>query len=274
MKKIIISCIMIFSLGTLSAAAATSASLVKKGNRLYRQNKYDEALKDYAAALAKKPDSALINFDLGTAQFKLKNYDNAAQSFEKSLLTEDKDLERYGNYNLGNARYMSAEKKENSDLEGAIKLLEGAIGNYQRVLAVTPKDADAKFNYAAAQKKLKELREKLKKQPPQKNQCQRPNKQNQSQEQKQGRQEEKQQQEKAAQNKAQQEKEQNNQSKQEDQKKEEQSPEQNGAQAVEAKEMSKDEAKMLLEGYKQEERGMGKLNDEHKSEEEPVLKDW
>jgi len=261
MKKIIISSIIIFCFGALSAAAASSASLVKKGNRLYREEKYDEALKDYAAALSKKPDSALINFDLGTAQFKLKDYDKAAQSFEKSLLTEDKDLERYGNYNLGNARYMSAEKKENSDLEGAIKLLEGAVGNYQRVLAAGSKDADAKFNYEAAQKKLKELREKLKKQPPQKNKCQRPKEQNQQQQEK-----EKSQQEKSQQNKAQQE-----------EKKEEQPPQeqkQKNGEANAAKEMSKDEARMLLEGYKQEERGMGKLDDQHKSEEEPVAKDW
>jgi len=273
MKKLFISCIIIFCFGALSAAAASSASLVKRGNRLYRESKYDAALKDYTAALTNKPDSALINFDLGTAQFKLKDYDNAAQSFEKSLLTEDKDLERYGNYNLGNARYMSAEAKENSDLEGAVKLLEDAVGNYQRVLAANPKDADAKFNYEAAQKKLKELREKLKKQPPQKNKCPRPKQQNSGGQQKQNQeQEEKQQQEKAQQNKAQQEKEQNNQAKQEEQPA--QAPEQKNAQTNAAQEMSKDEAKMLLEGYKQEERGMGKLDDQHKSEEEPVSKDW
>jgi hypothetical protein len=273
MKKIIISSIIIFCVGALSAVAASSVSLVKKGNRLYREEKYDGALKDYAAALSKKPDSALINFDLGTAQFKLKDYDKAAQSFEKSLLTEDKDLERYGNYNLGNARYMSAEKKENSDLEGAVKLLEGAVGNYQRVLAADSKNADAKFNYEAAQKKLKELREKLKKQPPQKNKCPRPNKQNQGGQQKQNQEE----QNKPHQEKQQEEKSQQNKAQQEEEKKEEQpsqDQEQKNGEANASKDMSKDEAKMLLEEYKQEERGMGRLDDQHKGEEEPVSKDW
>lgn len=270
MKKFFISCIILLCVGTWPAQAAGSAAWVKRGNKAYKENKYAQALKDYNTAREVLPDSPLVNFNLGTAQFKLKDYDKAAQSFEKSLLADDKNLEAYGNYNLGNARYMSAQGKENTDLQGAVDLLEGAVGNYKRALEVMPKDADAKFNYEAAQKKLKELREKLKKQPSQKQQ---------NEQDKQDRQENKQQEQNEAQQEKQRQQEEQKQKDQgagREQKEDKAQPQEqkSGQTAGENKEMSKDEAKMLLEGYKQEERGMGKLNDEHKSEEEPVLKDW
>ena len=48
----------------LFSFAENSAGLVNKANNLYRQNKYDEALKLYNEAQIKSPDSAQIVYNI------------------------------------------------------------------------------------------------------------------------------------------------------------------------------------------------------------------
>ncbi len=58
------------SLFTCSVFAESSAGLVKNANKLYENKKYDDALMEYNKALTKSPNSAIINFDIGAAQYK------------------------------------------------------------------------------------------------------------------------------------------------------------------------------------------------------------
>lgn len=305
MKKILFSGIIITVLLKQSAWGASVAGSVEKGNRLYRNQKYEDALGHYDQALAKQPDSAVINFDVGAAQYKTKEYEQANRSFEKSLMSEDKNLEAKANYNLGNSKYMQGLAQENTDLSGAVRLLEGALGNYKRTQELTPKDEDVKVNYKIVEAKLKELKEKLKQQP-QKNQENKDNQkqdqqsqEGQSQPQKPGASQPKEQQQsgqseslesKESKEKSEQrqsasqeeekdksqdqseQKQQAQQSGQEGQPKQDQSAA--GEQGQEPKEMSKEEASMLLEGYRQEEDAGGMLQDKQQGTEDKVLKDW
>jgi len=268
--------------------AASTARLVGEGNKYYKNQKYNDALGAYDQALSSRPDSSVINFNVGAAQFKTGDYQQAIRSFEKSLVTEDKNLEVKANYNLANSKYMLGLSKENTDSSSALNLLEGALGNYKRTIELAPKDKDAKINYELTEKRLKELKEKLEQQ--KKNQgVQKQEQQNKEQKQRQeeeGRQkqeQEKQEQAKQEENKATNKQEQANQSQQQQaqeqagqQKQEEENAQQQQAtgQLGELKEMSKEEANMLLEGYRQEENVAGKLQDERKGTEEKVLKDW
>ena len=93
MKKIFFSVIMIICIFQAQALAASAAGIVGKGNRLYQSQKYIDALKCYDQALSKQPDSAIINFDAGTAQQKTKENQKANATLEKSLITKKKDLE-------------------------------------------------------------------------------------------------------------------------------------------------------------------------------------
>jgi Ca-activated chloride channel family protein len=293
MKKIFFSGIIITCIFRAQASLASVAGTVEKGNKLYYNQKYEDALKQYDQALSKQPDSTVINFDAGAAQYKAKEYQKANSSFEKSLITDDKKLESKANYNLGNSRYMLGLSQENTDLALAVQLLEGALNNYKRTQDLTPKDEDVKVNYKIVEAKLKELKEKLKQQPQENKASQQQQEQNK--EEPQNRQGEgKQNQENGQeQKKAQEQKEQANQAQeqpaqqqdqggQEKQKQQTvgQPPNQNGqsgnasAQAEESKEMSKEEANMLLEGYRQEEHAAGMLKDDRKGVEEKVLKDW
>jgi len=299
MKKIFFSGIIITCLFRAQALAFSAAGAVEKGNRLYGDKKYQDAFKHYDQALTKQPDSAIINFDAGAAQYKMKEYNKANSSFEKSLITEDKGLEAKANYNLGNSKYMLGLSKENTDLSAAVRLLEGALINYKRTQELTSKDEDAKVNYKIVAEKLKEFKEKLKQQPPENKNNQKQDQQNQEQSQKQqGEPQQKEQDQSSQQQSASAPKEQeksaekqgqDQQAKESGQEKGQdkqgqstaaqpaiQSEESGGASAQpqEPKEMSKEEASMLLEGYRQEENAAGMLKDDRKGTEEKVLKDW
>jgi len=118
MKRIFFCIMIIAGLSPGQVFASGAASMVEKGNRLYKSQKYEDALKLYGEALTKEPDSAALNFNTGTAQYKTKDFQNATTSFEKSLATEDKGIEADANYNLGNTKYMLGLSKEDADLSG------------------------------------------------------------------------------------------------------------------------------------------------------------
>ncbi len=307
MKRIIF-IIIIACLFLAQAFASSTARMVEKGNKLYKDQKYDDALELYKQALSNQPDSEVINFNIGTAQYKTNDYQKASSSFEKSLITRNKSLETAANYDLGNSKYMLGLSKENTDLSGAVRLLEEALTNYKRTLELVSKNEDAKVNYEIVEKKLKELKEKLKKQPQENKNNQKQQEQNKEEslkQQEQNMQQARQQQEKDKQKEGkkqeekkaadkegqlnqkpdQQAQQQTQQQKQEEQKKQEQqaatgSPAQSGeqkrasARPEESKEISKEEANILLEGYRQEENAAGILKDDRKGVEENVLKDW
>ena len=53
---------------------------VNKGNEFYQKNRYEDALKRYEKARDKAPDSDIINYNLGTTQYKLGDYKKAEDS--------------------------------------------------------------------------------------------------------------------------------------------------------------------------------------------------
>lgn len=164
MLKLIILCIFILCSG-LVYAKDDAASLTAQANRLYAEGKYDEALSLYNRALIDQPDSARLNFNIGAANYKKGDYEKAVGYFEKSALTEDKILEFKANYNSGNSQFKSAKLKEEADLESAVALMRQSLEHYKRAMELAPKYEDAKINHDIAQKELKAMLEKLKNQP-------------------------------------------------------------------------------------------------------------
>lgn len=294
MKNIILAILFLFSQPVL-CFAESAAKAVRKGNRLYKEKKYDEAIKNYNEAQITMPDSEVVNFDTGAALYKKGDYEKAVDSFTKGLTTEDPALESKANYNIGNSKYRQAELKENTELEAAIALCREALDYYKRAIELNKKDKDAKYNHEFVEKKLKTLLDKLKRQQEQKKkqekqkEKQKKDKQKQKQEKKQKQQqkdkekEEKKQQEKKQQEEKQKQKEQEQKKKQEKdktgakpgEKKQEKRPGEAGAAKarVKPKEMSEEEARMLLQAYGQEE--AKDTRDKRKSHYYPeVLKDW
>jgi len=158
MRKIFIIFILIFTFFGVESYATVSGD-IKKGNSLYREEKYDEAVEKYRSALDKAPASDIVNYDAGAAYYKKKAYKDAEGYFTKALATDDPGLEGKANYNIGNAKYRQGEPLERSDVSGAIKLYEEALDHYKRAIDIDGKDEDAKFNYEFVKEKLNKLKQ-------------------------------------------------------------------------------------------------------------------
>ena len=142
----------------LSASWARAASA---GLELYEQQKFPEAYEHFQKTLQENPgtrQSDRIQFDAGTAAYKMKDYNKALQSFSQALLSKNRHLQSESHYNLGNTLYQRGEV-EKSD-EKKLTNWEGALQHYQETLKAEPQNTNAKDNYEYVKKKIEELKKK------------------------------------------------------------------------------------------------------------------
>jgi len=232
------------------ALAASIVKDVKEGNRLYEDEKYDEAISKYNEARTESPDSDIVNFNVGTTLYKQGDYPKAVDSLIKSLVTKDSQLESMANYNIGNSIVRQGLIKENTDSSGALNLYKKALSYYKRAVDLDEKDEDAKFNYEFVEKKIKELMQQQQQQ--QKQEQQQQQQQQQQEKEKQDKEEQKQQQQ------------QEKQEQEEEKQKKEQREEQKEKEEQEQKEKEREQKEK--EQKEQEEKEKEKQEQEQKKE--------
>ena len=258
--------------------AASAGKSVKQGNRLYHKGNFDEALKHYNKAALSKPDSDVINFDIGTALYQKQDYEKAIEAFNKALLSDNHEIEEKAAYNIGNSKFRLGKLKENTDLASAVNLYREALDYYKRAIELNQDNTNAKYNHEFVEKELKVLLDKLKQQEKDQQQG------NQQKQQQKGEEKQKQKQaQSGASEQEQKEQEQKQQAatqgeeekegKQEERAQEQAKgyePEQNAQ-----KEMSEEEARMILERYNQQDQSVGNMNRGTRERYyPPVVKDW
>ena len=217
----------------ISAFAQSGHKQVTEGNKLYAEEKYDEANNKYRDALIYSPESPIINFNIGDVQYKKRNFEEAVKSYEKSTFSDEIKVQSGSYYNIGNTLYKMG------------KLPESILA-YKKALELNPEDKDAKYNLEYVRAKLKDKSEKQ----PQENQQQ---KQQQEEQQQQDQPNQDKDQNSEEQEKEQQERQEQQQSNQENQ---QDSEEQQQEQAAEPKEISKEDAERLLDALKNEEKDL------------------
>jgi Ca-activated chloride channel family protein len=131
---------------------------VDEGNRAFTAEDFEAALEAYELAESSKPDSAEIAFNQAVAKYKLGEYTEAEQLFNKALATGDERIEGRTKYNLGNCHYARALEAQDAPRE-AIEHLKSAIRRYRDALDVHAEDDDAKKNVDLAQRLIQQLRE-------------------------------------------------------------------------------------------------------------------
>ncbi len=132
---------------TVSTFAQNGHKQVTEGNKLYAEEKYDEANNKYRDALIENPESSIVNFNIGDVQYKKRNFEEAAKSYEKSTSSEDIIVQSKSYYNIGNTLYKMG------------KLPESILA-YKKALELNPEDEDAKYNLEYVRAKLKDNSEK------------------------------------------------------------------------------------------------------------------
>ena len=136
------------------------------GLNLYREGKYNDAYKSFQEDLQSHPDSSQkekIEFDAGTAAFKMGDYNKALQSFSNALLSSDKGLQENSHFNLGRTLEDRADMDQTN--ETTLKDLTDAASHYESTLRLNPKNEAAKANLEEVKKKIERLKQHPKQKP-------------------------------------------------------------------------------------------------------------
>ena len=127
----------------VAVMAQAESKAVIKGNKLYKEGKFDEAAAEYRKAAESNPGNGVVQYNLGNAVFKKESFDEALAAYDKSIeLSKDNTSREKNIYNKG----VSYTRQK--------KLLE-SIEAYKSALKINPADEDARHNL---QKALHELR--------------------------------------------------------------------------------------------------------------------
>jgi Ca-activated chloride channel family protein len=193
---------------------------MNKGQRLYNSEDYQTAAEQFHQAEVLKPDDPIAPFNLGTALYKSQDYNKAVDKFSQSAATAEKKLKSESYYDLGNSQY------RNQDYAGALQ-------SYKNALINNPANVDAKHNFELSKIRLEQQQQQQKQQQQKKDE----NKKDEDQQQQQKHQKDQEQQDQKSQNQQQQEQQQ---------------------QKPKKGEMTKQEAKELLEAFKEDEKQIQK----------------
>ncbi len=118
---------------TMAQSPRQSAS---KGIDHYEKEEYDKALTEFLAGIEKGGDNPELRYDLGTALYRLQQFPEAADAFNKAAAKNPK-LAADAWYNLGNAMF------EGQKYDDAVKA-------YKNSLKLNSADKDAKHNLEMA----------------------------------------------------------------------------------------------------------------------------
>jgi tetratricopeptide (TPR) repeat protein len=127
----------------LTGFGDTPESRNRRGNRLYRQEQYDDALTEYRSAQVLAPELLELSFNAGNALYRKGVVSDAIREYAKAAGSPDSLLAADAAYNAGTASLNAG------DLPTAIDLLKTS-------LKLDPADADAKHNLELARRLLEE----------------------------------------------------------------------------------------------------------------------
>ncbi|MCB4792000.1 MAG: tetratricopeptide repeat protein [Elusimicrobia bacterium] len=131
MKKIFIFLNLFFLSYNLYAGAP---SKIRSGNAYFKKGDFQKSLDNYREAQINQPDNPAIHFNIGDSLYKMNQYDQANNEFNKAAVFNDKKLQSRVYYNLGNSSF-----RENK--------YDQALDYYKKAIELNPDDAEAKYNF-------------------------------------------------------------------------------------------------------------------------------
>jgi len=157
MKTGIIS-LLLLSVLIVPVMAQKENKLLRNGNSQYDKGNFKEAEKDYRKALEINKESVKGNFNLGTAVYQEKNYEESAKLYgDLAGKNQDRDIQSKIYHNLGNS-FLEAKQYDKSILA------------YKNALMNNPSDLDTKYNLEYAKMMLKKQQQQQQKKQDKQNQ--------------------------------------------------------------------------------------------------------
>lgn len=155
--------IFIISFCILSGAALALVSgerwILKDAGRLYGEGKYNDALQQYHNVLVRYLHRDISALNSGAALYKKGDYQKAMEVFGEPLASPAPSAPALANYNRGNCRYRQGQQSESENPESSRMLYGEARAYYRRAIALNPGDADSRYNLAVVEKRLIHLSE-------------------------------------------------------------------------------------------------------------------
>ena len=149
-QKAAVALMLVFTFGTGTAVKAASAF------DLYQQGDYNGALRQWRQELERSPHDPILNFNAGTAAYRMGKYDQAFENFSEVLQSPNATLREKAYYNGGNALFRQGDEQE--DIERQLTSYEDAEYLYEQALAIDPNDEAAKKNLALVKRRIEELK--------------------------------------------------------------------------------------------------------------------
>ncbi len=126
-----------------TAHAGIFSSSVGKGIKAYEAKQYEEAKKYFIDAQLENPDDKRLYYNIGTAAYMNKEYEEALGHFSKALDAKDVNLRHNARFNLADTHFRMGNMDE-------------AIKEYEEILKEFPHDKEAKENLEFVKQKKKE----------------------------------------------------------------------------------------------------------------------
>ena len=240
-------------------------SKTEAANRLYKQGRYEDALKLYEDALLLSPADPKLKMNKGSALYQLGEFDNAEKNYEGALSAKEKKERAIAHYNMGNILFRKGEMLQRQGDMKAQEQYKSALDHYIQSLNLRPNDFDSKWNLQLAYQRIKQMEQQ------QQQQQKQDNKDNQQQQQQQQQQQNDQKQQDQQQKNEQQKQEQQQQQNEE---KNKEQPQPQPAQEQEQEDMKKEEAARLIELYADDADSLNKPPKKGIGKQQQPERDW
>jgi len=123
---------------SIVSTAQTANSLIRNGNRYYKQKQFNQSQQEYQKALGKAPDNPAVHYNLGNTQFRKNSFEDAVKSYDAGLeRSPDKSMQQKELYNKGVA--LIKQQK-----------LDESIDAWKNSLKLNPDDIDTRENLQKA----------------------------------------------------------------------------------------------------------------------------
>ncbi len=128
----------------------TPRSSMRKGLKAYKTGDYTNAVQALEKTALEFP--AIGNYNLGNAQYRMGDYETAAESYNEALRTTDLELQAKAYFNWGNALLARTTALSGPEQIGlAIELAFRSMDMFEKAILLVPEDMEAKQNFERAQ---------------------------------------------------------------------------------------------------------------------------
>ena len=123
--------------------AQSVSKSVRQGVKAFEENQYEQAQKHFIDAQLESPDDERLYYNIGTAAYMAKDFEQAKKNFEQARQSKEIGLRHDAQYNLANTNYQLGN-------------LDEAIKGYEQILKEFEDDVQAKENLEFVKQKKQE----------------------------------------------------------------------------------------------------------------------